>query len=41
VAYKGLIFAAPILITHYIEEHGYLPPAEFLKAVEKAKIPDR
>jgi hypothetical protein len=29
-------FAAPVLIVHYIEEHGYLPPAEFLKAVEEA-----
>ena len=32
-------FAAPVLIVHYIEEHGYLPPAQFLKAIEKAAIP--
>jgi hypothetical protein len=29
-------FAAPVLITHYVEEHGYLPPAEFLIAIEQA-----
>jgi hypothetical protein len=28
-----VIYAAPLLIVHYIEEHGYLPPAEFLKAL--------
>ncbi|MEO5923817.1 MAG: hypothetical protein ABIR70_08335 [Bryobacteraceae bacterium] len=27
------ILAAPVLIVHYIVEHGYLPPTEFLKAV--------
>ena len=32
---KGVTFAAPILIVHYIEEHHYLPPQEFLEAVEK------
>jgi len=32
----GVIFAAPVLIVHYIEEHGYLPPAQFLKAVEES-----
>ena len=34
----GVTFAAPVLIVHYIEEHGYLPPAQFLKAVEKATV---
>lgn len=28
-----VMYAAPVLIVHYIEEHGYLPPAQFLKAV--------
>jgi len=37
VAGDGVTFAAPVLIVHYIEEHGYLPPPEFLEAVEKAK----
>jgi hypothetical protein len=35
VAAEGIVFAAPVLVIHYIEEHGYLPPAEFLKAVEE------
>ena len=26
-------YAAPVLIVHYIQEHGYLPPVEFLRAV--------
>jgi hypothetical protein len=30
------VFAAPVLIVHYIEEHHYLPPADFLIAVERA-----
>jgi hypothetical protein len=29
----GVVFAAPALITHYIREHGYLPPSAFVKAV--------
>jgi hypothetical protein len=32
---EGGIFAAPVLIVHYIEEHGYLPPAQFLEAVAR------
>ena len=36
VSRGGVTFAAPVLIVHYIEEHGYLPPADFLKAVEEA-----
>jgi hypothetical protein len=36
VVYGGVTFAAPVLIVHYIEEHCYLPPAEFLKAIEEA-----
>jgi len=34
------VYAAPILIVHYIEEHGYLPPSEFLHALEAAAEPD-
>ena len=33
------VYAAPILIVHYIEEHGYLPPSEFLRALEAAAEP--
>jgi hypothetical protein len=36
VSHEGVTFAAPVLIVHYIEEHGYLPPAQFLKAIEKS-----
>lgn len=36
VSRGGVTFAAPVLIVHYIEEHGYLPPADFLKAVEES-----
>jgi hypothetical protein len=36
VSWAGVTFAAPVLIVHYIEEHGYRPPVEFLKAVEEA-----
>ncbi|WP_439894406.1 hypothetical protein ACS7SF_22890 (plasmid) [Ralstonia sp. 25C] len=25
----------PLLLLHYIEIHGYVPPAEYLAAVEK------
>ena len=38
VVKEGLTFAAPVLIVHYIEEHGYLPPAQFIEAVERAEI---
>lgn len=31
----GVTFAAPVLIVHYIREHRYLPPGDFLKAVEE------
>jgi hypothetical protein len=36
VASDGIIYAAPVLIVHYIEEHGYLPPTQFLEAIDKA-----
>jgi hypothetical protein len=29
-----IVFASPISILHYIEVHNYLPPAEFIAAVE-------
>jgi hypothetical protein len=34
VSGEGVVFAAPVLIVHYIEAHSYLPPDQFLKAVE-------
>jgi len=27
---SGITYAAPVLICHYINEHNYLPPQEFL-----------
>jgi hypothetical protein len=36
VSREGVTFAAPVLVVHYIEEHGHLPPPEFLEAVEEA-----
>ena len=29
----GVVYAAPILILHYVRDHGYRPPAEFVAAV--------
>lgn len=29
------VFAAPNLIIHYVRDHGYLPPPEFIHAVMK------
>src|ERR1700683_3987629 len=31
-AQDGKVYAAPILVIHYIEAHAYLPPREFVKA---------
>jgi hypothetical protein len=36
VSRGGIIFAAPVLIVHNIEVHSYLPPKQFLQAVEEA-----
>ncbi|MEW2400920.1 hypothetical protein [Streptomyces sp. NPDC046862] len=30
---RGVAYAAPELIAHYVEGHGYLPPADFVAAV--------
>jgi hypothetical protein len=32
---EGLIYEAPVLIIHYIEAHGYRPPASFLDALDE------
>ncbi|WP_035613624.1 hypothetical protein [Haloferula sp. BvORR071] len=29
----GRIYASPMMIAHYVEAHGYLPPPEFVEAV--------
>ena len=35
-----LLFVAPEMIAHYIEQHGYAPPAEFVAAVMGSPLPD-
>jgi hypothetical protein len=35
-----LLFVAPEMVVHYIEEHGYSPPAEFIEAVLRSPLPD-
>ncbi len=30
---NGVLYVAPELITHYINSHRYLPPAEFIEAI--------
>lgn len=32
---KGYFFSFPTMLYHYVVEHGYLPPAEFLESVEQ------
>jgi hypothetical protein len=36
-----LLFVAPEMVVHYIQQHGYCPPAEFLAAVLRSPLPDR
>ena len=38
VSGAGIVFAAPVLIVHYIEARSYFPPAEFPKAVDAAAV---
>lgn len=35
-----LLFVAPEMVVHYIEQHGYQPPAEFMAAVLHSPLPD-
>lgn len=35
----GTIFAAPNLILHYVEQHRYRPPSEFIDAVMTSCVP--
>jgi hypothetical protein len=35
-----LLYVAPDMVVHYIEEIGYRPPAEFLEAVLHSPLPD-
>ena len=33
VKYNEKVYSAPYLVIHYIEEHNYLPPEEFIDAL--------
>ncbi|WBC17744.1 hypothetical protein O7600_13350 [Micromonospora sp. WMMA1998] len=32
---EGVCYLAPVLVSHYVELHGYQPPREFVVAVER------
>jgi hypothetical protein len=34
-----VLYVAPAMILHYVEEHGYLPPEQFVDAVLESPIP--
>ena len=34
---SDIVYSSPLLICHYIEEHEYLPPIQFLDAVRKSQ----
>ena len=36
---SGVIYAAPDLIFHYVESHGYTPPDEFIVAMREGPRP--
>jgi hypothetical protein len=37
---SGFIYAAPTLIYHYVKDHNYSPPAEFIEALHNGPQPD-
>ncbi len=39
VFYQNRVYAAPNLIYHYVTEHQYCPPEEFIEAVLKGPLP--
>ncbi len=40
VMYEDAVYAAPDLIYHYVTEHMYCPPDEFIEAVLRGPLPD-
>lgn len=38
-ALNGLVYAAPTLLYHYVADHHYRPPPEFLKALREGPRP--
>jgi hypothetical protein len=37
---EGTAYAAPNMIYHYVVDHRYLPPEEFIRAVLEGPLPD-
>lgn len=35
----GEVYAAPDMLFHYVACHGYLPPAEFVRALMSSALP--
>jgi hypothetical protein len=35
-----VLFVAPAMVAHYVEQHGYAPPPEFIAAVLASPLPD-
>jgi hypothetical protein len=35
---QDLTYACPQMIAHYVEAHGYLPPTDFIRAVERLEL---
>jgi hypothetical protein len=35
-----VLFVAPEMIVHYVEQHQYAPPKEFVAAVLRSPLPD-
>ena len=40
LAKNGVIYAAPHLVFHYVKDHGYQPPQEFIDAVLSGPEPE-
>jgi hypothetical protein len=34
----GVEYASPAMIYHYVKDHGYLPPQEFMDALSKMEV---
>lgn len=39
VPFGSLLYVAPTMIVHYVQVHDYLPPLEFVKAVNNCPLP--
>ena len=41
VPFEARLYVFPAMIVHYIEEHSYRPPDEFIRAVMHAPLPEK